>query len=254
MPAERDVIIRNSRDSILGEPTYTKSSDLGVTQFRHPYPRDLVEEICRKAIKLRHTHAEKRHLNLMYIRGAQRYIPEIAELVHFDGRLEMLSDFAGTNLEVYPLSVISTIITFQDCNSDGSIVWHCDGIPITEMVPLSIDRLVGGDLQLYCGNPEVGMARVYNQGETILDSEILSIRHRLNYSILGQLMRLMHRVEPISQGCRITLNMNLRSESKPYIDDNNLCYLAADNPDLEWKDEYVADVVARQLPSYVRPD
>lgn len=246
-----DLLVNHSRDEIIGEPTYTKSSDLGVVQFRHNYPSDIVNYIVEKALELKRTHAEKRHLDLTYIRGAHRLIPEINELVQFDGRLERLSELAGTNLEVYPLSVISTIITFQDGASSGSIVWHCDGIPITEMVPLSISDLEGGDLQLFKGNPEVGLSRIYNGGEALSDDEIINVRHQKGFSIMGQLMRTMHRVEPISSGSRVTLNMNLRSAKRPYIDDNNICYLAADNPDMAWKEEYIEDVLSNQLPLYM---
>jgi hypothetical protein len=64
-------------------------------------------------------------------------------------------------------------------------------------------------------------------------------------------MRLMHRVAPISRGSRITLNLNLRSLEQPYIDDNSMYYLAADNPSLDFVDEYVTDLRERQLPAFV---
>ncbi|MDH6238613.1 tetrahydromethanopterin S-methyltransferase subunit F, partial [Cryobacterium sp. CG_9.6] len=38
---------------------------------------------------------------------------------------------------------------------------------------------------------------------------------------------------------------------KPYIDDNPMFYLAADNPTFDWVDEYVNDVRTRQLPAYL---
>lgn len=238
-----------TREEIIGEPSYTKSSDLGVVQVQHGYDPEIVAAIAAKAQELRYTVAEKRHLNLKFVRGAHEHIPEILELVHAPGRLTRLEALAGTELEVYPLSVISSIITFQD--AEGSIVWHADGIPITEMVPLAIHDLVGGDLELYRGNSEVGLARVA-AGETIGDDETVRVVHQMGHSIVGQLMRLMHRVTPIAQGSRITLNMNLRSALRPYVDDNTLCYLAADNPELDWLDEYIADVRDHQLPGYLR--
>jgi hypothetical protein len=251
MTAKPEIKFGMTRDDIIGEPSYTKSSNLGVLQFAHGYDEELLAVIAEKATRLRYTLAEKRHLNLKYIRNAHSHIPEINELIHASGRLARLSSLAEVELEVYPLSIISSIVTFQSADSnEGSIVWHADGIPITEMVPLSIENLVGGELELYRGSSEVGLARVA-ANEEINESETVRVDHRAGYSIFGQLMRLMHRVAPIEQGSRITLNLNLRSAKHPYIDDNSLCYLAADNPDLEWQNEYLSDVRERQLPSYM---
>lgn len=239
------------RDQIIGAPSYHQVSNLGVVQFKNDYDPDLVRHIAGKALAIKRSAAEKRHLNLNYIRGAHLYIPEILELVHWPGRLERAESLAGTRLEVYPLSIISTVVTFTSANpEDGSIVWHADGIPVTELVPLTIDDLVGGELELYRGNADEGLAR-YNSGERIADDRIVQIKHQEGYSVLGQLMRLMHRVRPVEQGSRVTLNLNLRSLERPYIDDNTMCYLAADNPDLAWQEEYVRDLRDRLLPSYM---
>jgi hypothetical protein len=247
---QREVAFRITRDELLGEPSYTKSSDLGVIQFAHDYDRDILAAIEAKAQQLRYSVAQKRHLNLKYIRAAHTHIPEINELIHAPGRLAALSELAGVELEVYPLSIITSIITFQGAGDEGSIVWHTDGIPITEMVPLAIDGLVGGDLELFRGSSEVGLAR-NAAGETIGPDETVRVRHRLGFGILGQLMRVMHRVTPIEEGSRATLHMNLRSARHPYIDDNSMCYLAADNPGLEWQDEYLTDVRETVLPRYL---
>lgn len=246
-----EITFSKTRDEIIGEPPYTKSSNLGAIKFRHPYDPNLLEVIARKALELRYTVAEKRHLNLKYIRGAHLHIPEIMELMNARARLELLSSLAGVDLEVYPLSVISSIVTFQDAETEAAIVWHADGIPITEMVPLAIDDLDGGELELFRGNSEVGLARHYQAGEEIRDDETIRLPHRLGYSIVAQLMRLMHRVTPIVRGSRVTLNMNLRSAKHPYIDDNTMCYLAADNPDFNWQGEYIADVREHVLPRYL---
>ncbi len=247
-----DTIVSLSRDEIIGHPTYTKISDLGVRQFRHAYDAHLIEVIARKAEELRYTAAEKRHLNLKFIRNAHTLIPEILELVNQPGRIDKLSALAGTELEIYPVSVISSIITFQGHHEDeGSIVWHADGIPVTEMVPLRITDLQGGALELYSGDPERGLWSIADN-KTIPESQIISISHRMGYGILGQLMRLVHRVAPISAGSRITLNMNLRSKEKPYIDDNSMFYLAADNPEGSWKEEYIDDVFQCKLPKYLK--
>ncbi len=246
-----DTIVNLSRDEIIGQPTYTKVSNLGVLQFRHDYDAQLVELIASKAEALRYTAAEKRHLNLKFIRNAHALIPEILELVNQPGRVDRLSALAETELEVYPVSVISSIITFQGHHEDeGSIIWHADGIPVTEMVPLRITDLQGGELELYSGDPERGLSSIADN-QVLPESEIISISHRMGYSIFGQLMRLVHRVAPISGGSRITLNMNLRSKEKPYIDDNSMFYLAADNPEGPWKDEYINDVFERKLPKYL---
>jgi len=243
-----------TRDEIVGEPTFTKCSNLGVVQFEHGYDPVLLREIARKAIALRRSDAaDKRQLDLKFVRAAHHHIPEIGELIGDYRRIERLSAIAGTRLEPYPISVISSIVTFQGADkAEGSIVWHTDGVPITEMIPLAIDdALEGGELEVFAGSSEVGLAR-QAAGDRFDDEETARIAHQMGYSIVGQLMRLMHRVTPISRGSRVTLNLNLRSSERPHIDDNSMCYLAADNPGREWEAEYIRDVRERQLPQYLR--
>lgn len=208
--ANQSIVFSRARQEIIGEPGYHQVSDLGVVQFRNSYDEQLLQTIADKAKDIKDERSDKRHLDLKYIRDAHRYIPEILELFHSETRIEWLSKLAGTRLEPYPISVISTIITFMDAHEDGSIMWHADGIPVTELVPLEMPELEGGELELYKGNSELGLAR-QARGEKIEDAEILRVQHRTGHSILGQLMRLMHRVRPITSGYRITLNMNLRS-------------------------------------------
>jgi hypothetical protein len=240
-----------TREQIVGRPSSYQVSDLGVVQAPHGYDPALLQRILERALALKRAHAHKRHLDLNFIRGAHLLIPEILELVHAPGRLERLSAQAGTRLEVYPLSVISSIITFTSPSpDDGAIGWHADGIPVTELVPLAIEDLEGGELELYRGDFDHGLARLA-RGETIGADEIVRLDHALGYSVCGQLMRLMHRVRPASRGFRVTLNLNLRSADKPWLDDNSLTYLAADNPDMAWLDDYVADVRQRVLPAYL---
>ena len=163
-----------------------------------------------------------------------------------------MTAFAGTRVEPYPLSVIASIITFSGpAETDSTIKWHADGVPATELVPLAMENLIGGELEIFRGPAEVGLAR-QARGMEFLQDETIRVQHKLGYSVLGQLMRLMHRVTPITSGYRITLNMNVRSAERPYIDDNSMCYLAADNPDFAWTDEYTKDVQERQLPAYLR--
>ena len=190
---------------------------------------------------------------MKFVRAAHHHIPEIGELIGDPWRIERLSAIAGTPLEPYPVSVISSIVTFQGANeAEGSIVWHTDGVPVTEMIPLVIDdALVGGELEIFEGPSETGLAR-QAVDDRFDDDEIVRIAHQKGYSIVGQLMRLMHRVAPISHGSRVTLNLNLRSRERPYIDDNSMCYLAADNPGREWEAEYIRDMRERQLPQYLR--
>jgi hypothetical protein len=241
-PLPIDILFQKTRSDIIGGPSYAASSNLGVVQFKHPYDEELIDSIRTKAELLRHSVAEKRHLNLKYIRAAHLYIPEICEIVNYPNRLQILSELANDDLEVYPVSVISSIVTFQDGQDEGSVMWHTDGVPVTEMIPLSIQNLHGGKLEVYSGYSEVGMAEHYTAGHSIKESDKLQIEHRMGYSTLAQFIRIMHRAEPIKQGSRITLNVNLRSKNRPFIDDNNLCYLGADNPGFEWQEEYINDV------------
>lgn len=239
------------REEILGAPSHHQISDLGVAQYAHDYDPALLNVILEKALAIKAEAAARRHLGLNYIRAAHRVIPEIEELVHWPGRLDRLEALAGVRLEPYPISVISTIITFTSATpDDGSITWHTDGVPVTELVPLLIRDTEGGELEIFRGPADEGLARQARR-EPIPEDRLLRIAHKPGHSVVGQLMRVMHRVRPMSRGLRVTLNLNLRSAERPYIDDNTLCYLAADNPELGWQEEYVADVRARQLPAYL---
>ncbi|MER7859294.1 hypothetical protein ABTX61_09340 [Amycolatopsis japonica] len=240
---------RSNRSELIGKKTHWQISDLGVIQQDHQYDPELLEVICQKAVAIKEEVSAKRHLNLRYIRQAHVHIPEILELVYYPGRLDLLSTLAETTLEPYPLSVIASTITFMGATpDDGAIDWHADGVPVTEIIPLEIHDLTGGALQIYRGDYEVGLNKVHS-GDTLAD--LVSIPHRIGASTLAQLMRVLHRTEPITTGHRISLNLNLRSRDKPYIDDNAAYYLAADNPDYKWVDQYLDDVRARQVPAYL---
>ena len=246
-----DIRAKHLRSEITGYNNFHQVSDLGVVQFRHNYDEPLLKQILNKAIEIKETHSEKRQLNLNYIRDAATHIPEINELLYCNDRLAIAEELAGVKLEPYPISVISSIITFTSVKpSDGAITWHADGVPVTELVPLLIEDPVGGELELFKGVADDGLARVHS-GDSIDENEIISVEHQVGYSVLGQLMRLMHRVRPMTKGYRVTLNMNFRSAAQPYIDDNSMCYLAADNPSFEFVDQYLNDVKMRQLPAYM---
>lgn len=246
-----EILRKYSRKEITGYENFHQVSDLGVVQFKHEYDEELLKYILSKALKIKQEHSNKRQLNLNYIRNASSFIPEIHELINFPGRLALMEELAGTKLEPYPISVISSIITFTSPNPiDGAITWHADGVPITELVPLSIVEPVGGELELYKGVADEGLAKAH-AGLQIPPEKIIQIEHFGGFSVLGQLMRLMHRVRPMANGYRVTLNLNLRSLEKPFIDDNSMCYLAADNPDFSWQGEFIEDVRKRQLPAYM---
>lgn len=239
-----------SREAILGHDTSWKVSDLGLVQFRHGYDPALLEAIREKALEIKEEHSVHKHLDLKYIPAAHKHIPEIDQLINDPKRLDRLSEYAGTRLEPYPISVIKSAITFMGPD-DGSIEWHADGVPLTELIPLSISNpIVGGELEVFLGNTDEAQARQEN-GEYIKKHEAMRVPHKMNFSTLGQMLGVLHRTRPIQFGERITLNLNLRSAEKPYIDDNRLFYLAADNDeDRSWVDEVVADLWQRQLPAY----
>lgn len=248
----RQIIAQYARSEITGYPNFHQVSDLGVVQFRHEYDQDLLAHILTRAMEIKKTHAEKRQLNFNYIRDAASHIPEINDLLHSPERMGVAQELSGVRLVPYPISVISSIITFTSPSpKDGAITWHADGVPVTELVPLTIVDPEGGELELYRGAADEGLSRAH-AGEDIPKNKIISITHQEGYSVLGQLMRLMHRVRPMSRGYRVTLNLNYRSAEKPFIDDNSMCYLAADNPDFSWQDDYVEDVKLRQLPAYLQ--
>lgn len=237
------------RTTLLGKNEHWKIGNLGVMQIVHDYPADLLEKIKLKAEEIKEERSANIHLNLRYIRNAQKYIPEISEVVHSPGRLEGLSELVGEELEPYPHDVINTAVTFMG-PEDGTVDWHGDGPPITELVALEHTDVEGGRLELFQGDYEATMAAIA-KGEELPSDRMMHIQHKVGSSIFGQLMNVPHRTEPMSRGKRVTLTMNLRSRSRPFIDNNPMFYLAADNPDFEWVDDYVQDVRTRQLPAYL---
>jgi hypothetical protein len=241
-----------SREAIIGHDTAWKVSQFGVAQFRHGYDPALLAAIEDAALKLKASHAVHKHLDLTFITGADRFIPEIGELINDKLRLERLSDMMGTRLEPYPLSIVGSTVTFMN-PKDGAVEWHCDGVPVTELIPLSIsDPLVGGHLEIYCDDSEKGRA-LLESGRELPRNKIMRIDHKIGYATLGQFLGVLHRAAPIHLGSRVTLVLNQRSASKPYVDDNRLFYLAADNDqDRSWIDELAQDVWTNQLPAYRR--
>jgi hypothetical protein len=242
---------RLTRTELIGHETHWKVSDLGVHQRPHDYSEDILATILAKALKLKTDQSQRRHLNLRFIPAAHRLIPEILDIVHWPGRLETVSEAAGVELEPYPISVIAATITFMGADrADGVIDWHTDGVPITEIIPLEISAdALGGDLRVFRGNHDEGMARL-DRGDNFDETELARFSHRIDHSTLAQLMRVLHSTEPMLLGTRISLNLNLRSAVDPFIDDNSIYYLGADNPSLNWVDEYIDDVRQRQLPAY----
>lgn len=237
------------RRELLGKTTQWRISDLGLAKIRHEYPEDLLATILDRALAIKERESEKRHLDLRFIRDAEKHIPEIGELVRWPGRIDALSELAGTRVEHYPFSVANAIITFMGPD-DGTVDWHCDGVPATELIALACDDVEGGDLVAYAGDSDEGMEIVRNGG-TLPDEDLVRMQHEVGCSLVGQFIRVLHRAEPMRRGRRVTLNLGLRSAERPFIDDNSMYYLAADNPSFDFVDQYVADVRERQLPAYV---
>ena len=249
-----DVRYSISREAILGHESAWQISDFGAAQFRHHYDPELLATIARKARELKAERAHQKHLDLTFITGADRYIPEINDLIHDARRLDTLSQLAGTKLEPYPLPIVGSTVTFMGPQGgDGTVDWHCDGVPVTELVPLEIsDPIIGGELEIYMDNCEVGKAKVH-RGEALPESQILRIPHRMGYSTLGHFLGVLHRTAPIRYGQRLTLVLNLRSHERPFVDDNRIFYLAADtDQESEWVHDVVNDVWQHQLPAYRR--
>lgn len=242
-----------SRRTLIQKPSYWECCELGAIQQNHHYDEVLLQTILEKANDLYNEVSEKKHLNLRYIRNARKYIPEIEELINDQERLDNLSELAGTHVEAYPIGVISSIITFMsDDTRDGTVAWHADGVPLTELIPLEISEdIEGGELEIYRGDYEIGMALLQKKRDLPKD-QLLSVPHQMGCSTLAQLIRVLHRAVPITKGRRVTLNLNLRSKERPFIDDNHLFFLGADNPDFEWIDDYIEDVRNNQLPAYMK--
>ncbi|WP_410650394.1 hypothetical protein [Amycolatopsis sp. cmx-4-54] len=235
-----------TRSDILGRPSFCKFSELGIRQFEHGYPADLLTTILTKALHLR-VNAAKTNLDLRYLRDAHHHIPEVAQLMYDKERLRRLSDLADVPLEPYPVDFLSSMITFMS-PEDGTVDWHGDSVPVTELIALSADDVSGGELVIYRGELDEGRARLASEG-FLPEDRTTRITHRVGHSVFGQLMGVLHRTAPMTAGTRVTLNLNLRSAVQPHIDDQRLSHLAAESPEFDWLDHYVSDVRSRQLPS-----
>lgn len=245
-----EILQQYDKESIIGLPTFWKVSNLGVVQYRHHYDASWLSTIRKKALELKSELAHNMHKNHTYIRGAQKYIPEILELHHDPQHLAQLEELAQTPLEPYPLSVITSSLTYMS-PTDGATDWHYDGTPMAEIIPLVIEELEGGELEVYQGHSDVGLAELIRDGE-IPPEKILSIDHEVGCGVFGQFMGLLHRVKPVTKGRRISLNMAYRSKERPYVDNNTMWYLGADNPEFDWQEEYLNDIKNKQLPAYLK--
>ena len=244
------VLLSVTRTEIMG-PSYRKISELGVVQHEHGYDLNLLNRILVQAKELKDKLAQNRHLNLHYIRGVHRYIPEVEALINDPIRQAKLNELAGTPLEPYPLPESRAILTFMS-PEDGTIDWHSDGVSVVELIPLEMKELEGGKTEVFKGTEDMGRYILDKEG-AIPDSRILSVKHQTNCAILSQFFRVLHRSAPITAGSRITLIFGLRSVEKPFIDDNMPWYLGADNPNFdEWMPAYLDDMQSKQLPAYLK--
>lgn len=244
-----DAQLSMTRTEMIG-PSYWKMSEFGLVQFEHGYDAGLLERIRRRAWALKDELAHNRHLDLNYIRGVHRYIPEVLELLHDARRHSRLEAFAGEPLEPYPIEQVRTLLSFQSAD-EGSIGWHTDAGGCIELIPLDMDGLSGGEFQVYRGQPDIGRHLESVHG-AIPEQEILTVPYRMGCSTFGQFFRVLHRAAPITAGRRVTLMMAMRSVARPFLDDNMPWYLGADNPNFDtWLPAYLDDMRNRQLPAYL---
>ncbi|MGB3191756.1 MAG: hypothetical protein WBB43_20335 [Limnoraphis sp.] len=94
-----EILQQYDKESIIGLPTYWKVSNLGVVQYCHNYDTSWLATIRQKALELKSELAHNMHKDHTYIRGAQKYIPEILELHHDPQHLAQLEELAQTPLE-----------------------------------------------------------------------------------------------------------------------------------------------------------
>ncbi len=136
----------------------------------------------------------------------------------------------------------------------GSIRYECKSKPILEYKChcRACQRASGsGFLALFWVATAHLRAHWIYDGKEIPSQNTFKIQHKVGYSTLAQFLNVYHRTAPITVGTRITLVLNLRSVEKPFVDDNRLFYLAADNNDyFDWIEEMQRDVQERQLPAY----
>ena len=244
-----EILHHYSREDLIG-PSSWKFSDLGLVQFENGYDPELLGRIRDQAIALKDRLASPSCLSTTYIRAPHLHIPELADFVFDLTRISQLEEFAQTRLEVYPLNIASCFIHFMS-HEDGSLAWHSDAVPSLEIINLALDDLEGGQMEIYCGSEDEGRSLLESADALPVDA-LREIEPRIGYSVYGQFTRTLHRTKPITKGNRIALLIAHRSVEKPYVDDNSLWFLGADNPDFEWAGEFVRDERERKLPAYLR--
>ncbi|NEO55209.1 MAG: hypothetical protein F6K54_20290 [Okeania sp. SIO3B5] len=244
-----NIIHHYTREELIG-PSFWKFSDLGMVQFQNNYDQALLDTIRRKAIALKNSLSSPSCLSSSYIREPHKHIIEINELLEDKERIARLESFVGNSLEVYPLSIARCFIHFMNPN-DGSLFWHSDAVPSLEIINLELSDVVGGEMQIYKGSEDEGRMELVKNGK-IPEEKLLTVKPRLEYSVFGQFTRTLHRTRPIESGSRIALLIAYRSKEKPYIDDNTVWFLAADNPRMEWLDDFTQDIKSTKIPAYLR--
>ncbi|MFC5948077.1 hypothetical protein ACFQH9_07295 [Pseudonocardia lutea] len=196
------------------------------------------------------TPAGERHLGLDHLRRVQDRVPEVREMVHDRERLDRLSEFAGVELEPYPIPTSCSGVNFYR-PGQPPIALHRDGPAFVELVPLYADGSQdGGSTLVYRGPADVGAVRAA-QGE-LPASELVAVPQRVGSAVLLQGRMLLHTAELLTDGHRVTLVLSLRSRAEPWKDTNTLGRLLRDDRPEDVAAAWEHDVETRQLPALRR--
>jgi len=226
---------------------YRKISDLGYAILNHKYGIEKLQTIAQKAVAI-NSKSQQKFLGLNHIRGVQALIPEVAEIVYDQDRLDFLSNIAGVELEPYPIPLATSHINFYE-KEKIPISLHTDGAAIVEIIPLEMSgENHGGGTLVYYGNVDEA-ENLLQQGQSINQEHVKCISHNLGRSVLLQGRMIMHGAEVPINGHRITLVIAMRSREEPWKDDNTIERIAMDDEIDDFITYWIEDSKNRKLPS-----
>ncbi|MCG7430874.1 2OG-Fe(II) oxygenase [Dermacoccus nishinomiyaensis] len=227
-------------DELFGFLPESRASDLAYVEFSNTYDVDQFNEIAR-SFQAHHLPpaGNSKFLSLTHLRGAHTQYPYIARVMRDKNRLASLSELAGVELEPYPMTQAGSHINMYG-HGHPPITAHNDGPSFVEVIPMEItDDYAGGETVIHRSPPSEAFLGVDNHDPGI------TLVPKVGKSVLMQGRMLLHHVNPILSGSRVTLVLPLQSKREPWKDGNTLFRLLLDDPYEMVVDEWCAEQVRR---------
>lgn len=227
-------------DELFGFLPESRASDLAYVDFSHTYDVSQFAEIAESFQKHHLPSAgDSKFLSLTHLRGAHTHYPYVERVMRDGDRLDKLSELAGVELEPYPMTQAGSHINMYG-HGHPPITAHNDGPSFVEIIPMEITAdYAGGETVIHRSPPSESFlgAKTSDPGVTLVP--------QVGKSVLMQGRMLLHHVNPIVSGSRVTLVLPLQSKREPWKDGNTLFRLLLDDAYDAVAEEWCTEQVRR---------